>query len=412
MLLLLGPAAALSDAGRSDVILARSGGQVDYHAEAAAARPAAGGATIISGNIQITSDRGTRGGLAGACDPDPRFGTHPRPEDDGCRWAVPAGTGQDFISFGRQIQNDLPTEAGELPNDTDTSPDGAFVPVATPTRERFNGRGGLDQSGARFLENRAVLDDEDLNFRLSGTQMFNYLAPQGNANNRWRRLCGEGTVEQLSNKLPMQLPFVAGQTRPFVVQIWDADFKDPSNQDGGNQDYFIIDVYKEGTTFDVNSCVAKAPDDNPPGGDDENPGCVVNCDKPIITRKPAPVAAIAPAAAPKPQAGVLAARAVPRGRARIAGARTCPTSAFSVRVTGRQIRRVTFIVDGRRVRTVTRADRLGRWTARIDPRQLRTGLHRVQARVEFNRGAGPARTVRTSFRKCAAARQVAPNFTG
>jgi hypothetical protein len=113
-----------------------------------------------------------------------------------------------------------------------------------------------------------------------------------------------------------------------------------------------------------------------------------------------------------PVAGVLGTRAVARGRARIAGARTCPVSAFSVRVTGRQIRRVTFTVDGRRVATVTRADRLGRWQARIDPRRLRTGTHRVRARVEFNRGAGPSRTLRMSFRTCAAARQVAPNFTG
>src|SRR3954466_3014005 len=173
MLLVLGSATALAD-GRTDVILGGSQSQVDYHAEAAAARPAAGGATIIGGNIQIKSDRGVDKGIAGACDPDPRLVAHTRPDDQGCTWATPAGTGEDFISFGRTVQNDIPQESGELPNDTDTSPDNAFVPVATPTRERFNGRGGLDQSGARFLENRAVLDDEDLNFRLSGTQMFNY----------------------------------------------------------------------------------------------------------------------------------------------------------------------------------------------------------------------------------------------
>ena len=126
-----------------------------------------------------------------------------------------------------------------------------------------------------------------------------------------------------------------------------------------------------------------------------------------MTSNPTPVAAT-PA-----QAGVLGTRAVARGRARIAGARTCPVSAFNVRVTGRQIRRVTFTVDGRRVATVTRADRLGRWQAKVNPRGLRTGLHRVQARVEFNRGAGSARTLRMSFRTCARpAAQVAPSFTG
>jgi len=74
---------------------------------------------------------------------------------------------------------------------------------------------------------------------------------------------------------------------------------------------------------------------------------------------------------------------------------------------------VTFTVDGRRIATLRRADRLGRWQARVDPRRLRTGLHRVQARVEFNRGAGSVRTLRSSFRVCARpAAQVAPTFTG
>src|SRR4051794_16806457 len=151
MVFALGSATALSE-GRTDVILAGSQSQVDYHAEAAAARPAAGGATIIGGNIEIKSDRGVDKGIARACDPDPRFTTHPRPDDQGCSWATPAGTGQDFISFGRTIQNDLPKDSGELPNDTDTSPNGAFTPIATPTRERFNGRGGLDQGGSLFIE--------------------------------------------------------------------------------------------------------------------------------------------------------------------------------------------------------------------------------------------------------------------
>src|SRR6185295_18020080 len=46
MVFALGSGTALSE-GRTDVILAGSQGQIDYHAEAAAARPDAGGATII-----------------------------------------------------------------------------------------------------------------------------------------------------------------------------------------------------------------------------------------------------------------------------------------------------------------------------------------------------------------------------
>jgi hypothetical protein len=81
-----------------------------------------------------------------------------------------------------------------------------------------------------------------------------------------------------------------------------------------------------------------------------------------------------------------------------------------VRVTGRQIRRVTFFVDGKRVGTVTRADRLGRWQTRVDPRKLSVGSHQVRAQVQFRNGSGASRTLRMLVRVCA--RQVEPNFTG
>jgi hypothetical protein len=400
----MGTAAAQAQTARSDVILAGSASQVDYHAEAAPARPADGGSTIIGGNIHIKTDRGTRGGDAGACDPDPRFGDHPRPEDSGCTWAEPAGEGEDFIAFGRQIQNDLAEESGETPNDADTSPNGAFDPVSTDSRERFNGRGGLDDGGALFMDDRPVLDDEDLNFRIRGKKTFAYLAPKGNADNRWRRLCGEGVVEEFGNNTPMAAPFAIGQLRPFVIQVWDADFKDPSDNDGGNQDYFIIDVYPEGTTFDVESCQPVNPPNNPPNNPPVNPP--VN--PPSIT----PV--VSPAAAPLPRSGVEAVvvrRA--RGTAQIAGARACPVSAVPLRVRGRLIRRVTFFVDGRRVGQVTRANAAGQFQVRVDPRRMRAGTHRVRAVVQFRSGAGPSRTLRMSFRVCARpARQVQPSFTG
>jgi hypothetical protein len=405
--LLLGVApAAQSQTARTDVILAGSSSQVDYHAEAAPARPAAGGSTIIGGNIHIKSDRGTRGGDAGVCDPDPRFGDHPRPEDDGCEWAEPTkptDVGEDFIAFGRTIQNDLPEESGETPNDTDTSPNGAFDPVSTDTRERFNGRGGLDDAGALFMDDRPVLDDEDLNFRIRGTTTFAYLSPEGNADNRWRRLCGEGVVEELSNNAPMSAPFEIGEVRPFVIQIWDADFKDPSDNDGGNQDYFIIDVFPEGTTFNVESCQPVNPPNNPPNNPPANP--------PVNP----PVNPPAAAAPPAPQSGVEAVvvRRRARGTAQIAGVGPCQTATVPLRVRGRLIRRVTFFVDGRRVGAVTRVNAAGQFQVRVNARRMRAGTHRVRAVVQFRSGAGPSRTLRMSFRVCARpARQVSPNFTG
>jgi hypothetical protein len=398
----MGTAAAQAQTARTDVILAGSASQVDYHAEAAPARPADGGSTIIGGNIHIKSDRGTRGGEAGACDPDPRFDDHPRPEDSGCEWAEPEGEGMDFIAFGRQIQEDIAEESGETPSDTDTSPNGAFDPVSTDTRERFNGRGGLDEAGALFMDERPVLDDEDLNFRIRGKKAFAYLAPKGDADNRWRRLCGEGEVEELSNNAPMAAPFEVGQVRPFVIQVWDADFKDPSDADGGNQDYFIIDVFPAGTTFDVESCQpVNAPDKpNPPAVPRVNPPVVIPASPLAVT--PAPRQFVA---------GVVARRA--RGTAQLAGVRACPVSSVPLRVRGRAIRRVTFFVDGRRVAAVTRANAAGQFQVRVDPRRMRAGTHRVRAVVQFRSGAGPSRTLRTSFRVCARpVQRVQPSFTG
>jgi|SRR5215211_1094299 len=426
-LLAWGAPAAFSQVARTDVILANSKDFVDYHAEAAPARPADGGSTIIGGNIHIKSDRGARGGVAGACDPDPRADPHTRPDDPAggsCAWMTPAGAGEDFIAFGRHIQNDLPKELGELPNDTDTSPNGAFTPVATDTRESFNGRGGLDDAGALFMDEREVIDDEDLNFRIVGTRTFAYQSPQGNADNRWRRLCGEGVVEQLKNNTPISAPFVAGQTRQFVVQIWDADFKDPSNQDGGNQDYFIIDVLRPDVKLDETTCQIKQVPNNPPNNPEQpnnpqQPEAPVTPSAPApvvpapVAPAPAPVAAPPAAPAPRPQSAVQGEQRVAPGTARIAGARTCPTTAFLARVTGRRIRQVTFTIDGRRLGTVRRADAIGRWKIRVNPRGLRTGTHRVRARVQFVSGAGNARTLTMSFRTCAApAAQAEPNFTG
>jgi hypothetical protein len=418
MLMLLGPTAAMADLGRTDVILPGSESAVDYHAEAAPAKPADGGATIIGGNIQIASDRGAKDGVAGDCDPDPRFGTHPRPDDEGCPWDEPVGSGQDFIAFGRHIaqQEVSPVGSGDTGSggdggmgdssgDTDTSPDGAYVAVTTPTRESFNGRGGLDKDGNVFLEDRPVLEDEDQGFRITGAKIFNYLAPQGNADNRWRRLCGEGYVSPLANSASNIGPFEDGDTVPFVVQIWDADWKDPSDLDGGNQDYFIVDVFPQGTSFDVKTCRAMTPD-HPV----EYPAPPAAPNPPAAPARQ-PVAAVAPAPA---AAGAVKGVTVRRGTARLAAVGTCPITALvPLRVQGRQIRSVTYSVDGRRIATVTRADSIGRWTARVDPRRLRTGVHRVRARVQFRTGAGPARTLTMSFRTCARpAAQVQPQFTG
>lgn len=402
-----------SAAPRADVILGGSASQVIYHAESAPTRPD-GLSRIIGGNIHVVTDRGTRGGLAGPCDPDPRGEPHSRPDDlpldQGCGWAQPAGTGEDFIAFGRHIQNNFPEESGGVAIDTDFSPTGFYPFAPTNTRESFNGRGGFDRANRLFVDQRPVLDDEDVNIRVTSTAIDNYVAPQGNPNNRWRRLCGRGVVEPFGNAAPTARFFVGQQVR-FVVQIWDADLKDPSDRDGGNQDYFIIDLFPADTTFDTASCVAAA------GTTPTAPGTTPQLQPGESQQQQQPGAGPAPGG-PTPGTApeslpLVAGEQIVAGAARFRGPRRCVNRPFSAVVTGRQIRRVVFSIDGRRYRTVRRPNARGQWLARINPRRFRRGVHRVTARVTFVRGAGASRTMRIAFQRCPRpAQRVEPRFTG
>jgi hypothetical protein len=95
----------------------------------------------------------------------------------------------------------------------------------------------------------------------------------------------------------------------------------------------------------------------------------------------------------------------PSGQAALAAPRGCVRKPFRARVRGTAIDRVTFSVDGKRLKRVSAAGDGGAFAARVNPRRLRVGRHRVTARVEFVTGAGqPARTLRSTFRRCARAR--------
>ena len=105
-------------------------------------------------------------------------------------------------------------------------------------------------------------------------------------------------------------------------------------------------------------------------------------------------------------------REVVRGRARLRGPAGCVRRVLHASVRGRAIRDVTYLVDGRRVRRVTRRGRAGRFALRTNLRGLRPGPHRLAARVRFNPASRTRpRAIRRTFRVCA--RTVAqPRFTG
>jgi hypothetical protein len=94
------------------------------------------------------------------------------------------------------------------------------------------------------------------------------------------------------------------------------------------------------------------------------------------------------------------AAASPRGTARISGRAGCQADPFHVVVTGRQVARVIFALDGSVVRHLKRPNG-GRYELLVDPGTLSSGEHRVLARVSFRReSATRARTLRAAFRRC------------
>ena len=105
-------------------------------------------------------------------------------------------------------------------------------------------------------------------------------------------------------------------------------------------------------------------------------------------------------------------------RARPAAARGCvaraaaSTARSTPAVNGRQIRRVTFFVDGKRVAVRRARNGQRRFTARVTPGRLSLGVHRVTARVVFRSASRTRpRTLVLSFQRCA--RQApSPRFTG
>jgi hypothetical protein len=131
---------------------------------------------------------------------------------------------------------------------------------------------------------------------------------------------------------------------------------------------------------------------------------------------PAPPAAtttVTPAAVPAPVQTPVSSVAGTQARsaaARLAVPRSCASRTVRVRVTGRQIRRVTVLVNGRRARTVAVRANQRTVTVAVPVRRSGAARQRIQARVTFRNGAA-ARTLTASATRCAQA-AVRPQFTG
>ena len=88
-----------------------------------------------------------------------------------------------------------------------------------------------------------------------------------------------------------------------------------------------------------------------------------------------------------PQIAVSPARVRP-GSARLSGPSGCPTtSAVAASVSGRRIVKVTFYVDGKKVKTLTEANRNGKWVLPMNVKRFAFGTHRVRVTVQFARSS-------------------------
>jgi hypothetical protein len=102
-----------------------------------------------------------------------------------------------------------------------------------------------------------------------------------------------------------------------------------------------------------------------------------------------------------------------RGTARISGTVGCAAAKFaSVSVSGRQIRRVTFTVNGKKAKTLTKPNAGSNYRLTYRVSGLPVGAYKVNAKVEFTAASGTnARNLRLQFSRCKP-RVVRPTFTG
>jgi hypothetical protein len=134
---------------------------------------------------------------------------------------------------------------------------------------------------------------------------------------------------------------------------------------------------------------------------------------PAAPSTPASASGTAPTSGQPPQIAVSPVRVRP-GSATLRGPSGCPTtSAVAATVSGRRIVKVTFYVDGKKVKTLTQPNKSGgRWVLPMNVKRFAFGTHRVQARIQFARSSQTrARTLRMSFSRCHPA-NVTPKFTG
>jgi hypothetical protein len=83
------------------------------------------------------------------------------------------------------------------------------------------------------------------------------------------------------------------------------------------------------------------------------------------------------------------------------GPGVCIARATPVYITGRQIEKATFYVDGHKVKTLTHPNSAGRWGITVSAKTLRFGAHHVKIVVSFVPSSQTKpKTVRIALVRC------------
>ena len=131
----------------------------------------------------------------------------------------------------------------------------------------------------------------------------------------------------------------------------------------------------------------------PPG---ENP--------PPPADNPPPPADIPPAQQPP---GEVLGEQIVSGKSRLLGPSGCIGKTVKTTVKGRRIAKVTFLLDGKKVKVVK-----GAGSYSVTSSTLKAGIHRIQARVVYEAGAQTkSRTHVIAFQRCVK-RKIEPRFAG
>ncbi len=119
--------------------------------------------------------------------------------------------------------------------------------------------------------------------------------------------------------------------------------------------------------------------------------------EPTDTTPPADTVVPTPADAPNPPVSFPAALPTPVGSAHLAGPHGLVHGPFTVVVTGREIAKVVFYVDGKRIGTVNAKPGRKKFKMKINPRKQSSEIHRVKARVTYTQPTSGGTTVRLTY---------------